>query len=84
MTASRNRALTPAELDRFGEERGNMLMRKYACCYAQGRRGARDFRALASKCSTTDEFVRIVLEHFPKDGQVHHEPEPEAACESCS
>ena len=30
---------------RFGDERGTLLMRKFACCYAQGRRGARDFRA---------------------------------------
>lgn len=65
-------------VERFGEERGNMLMRKYACCYAQGRRGARDFRALASKCSTTAEFVKIVNETFPKDGQFTDAPEAEA------
>src|SRR5262245_27453170 len=29
---------------RFGEEKGTVLMRKYACCYAQGRAGAREFR----------------------------------------
>jgi len=29
----------------FGEERGNLLMRKFSCCYAQGRPGARQFRA---------------------------------------
>ena len=28
---------------RFGDERGTLLMRKFACCYAQGRRGARGF-----------------------------------------
>jgi len=52
---------------RFGEERGNILMRKYACCYAQGRPGARDFRGLASKCESSADFERIVREHFPKD-----------------
>ena len=25
---------------RFGDDRGTVLMRKFACCYAQGRRGA--------------------------------------------
>lgn len=54
-------------VERFGEERGNILMRKYACCYAQGRAGARDFRGLASRCSTSTEFERIVREHFPRD-----------------
>jgi tRNA-dihydrouridine synthase B len=58
---------------RFGEERGNMLMRKYACCYAQGRPGARDFRALASRCSTSSEFEHIVREHFPREGRHRHE-----------
>ena len=29
---------------RFGEAKGTVLMRKYACCYAQGRFGAREFR----------------------------------------
>ena len=28
-------------VDRFGEQRGTVLMRKYACCYAQGKFGAR-------------------------------------------
>lgn len=50
---------------RFGEERGNVLMRRYACCYAQGRRGAREFRSLISKCDTTEHFVRIVNTTFP-------------------
>ena len=31
--------------DRFGLEKGTILMRKYACCYAAGRRGARTFRS---------------------------------------
>jgi len=54
-------------VQRFGEERGNVLMRRYACCYAQGRRGAREFRALISKCDTSAHFVKIVTETFPMD-----------------
>ncbi|HYG76232.1 MAG TPA: tRNA dihydrouridine synthase DusB [Planctomycetota bacterium] len=60
-------------VERFGEERGNILMRKYACCYAQGVRGAREFRALASRCETNAEFEAIVRDHFPKDGVHRHE-----------
>jgi tRNA-dihydrouridine synthase B len=52
-------------VDRFGEERGNVLMRRYACWYAQGRPGAREFRGLVSHCASTAAFQRIVMEHFP-------------------
>ena len=34
--------------ERFGEAKGTVLMRKYACCYAQGRPGAREFRTQVS------------------------------------
>lgn len=54
-------------VDRFGEQRGNVLMRRYACCYAQGRHGAREFRSLISKCDTSEHFVRIVNEKFPME-----------------
>ncbi len=37
-------------VERFGTEKGTMLMRKYACCYAQGRRGARLFRTHVRAC----------------------------------
>src|SRR5215475_853769 len=37
--------------ERFGPDRGTVLMRKFACCYAQGRRGARDFRASVARIS---------------------------------
>ncbi|HEY3323070.1 MAG TPA: tRNA-dihydrouridine synthase [Planctomycetota bacterium] len=53
-------------VERFGEERGNILMRKYACCYAQGLPGCREFRGQASRCCTNADFERIVREHFPK------------------
>ena len=52
-------------IERFGEERGNMIMRKYSCCYAQGRTGARLFRAYASRCVSSGEFRTIMEQHFP-------------------
>ena len=52
---------------RFGEEKGTVLMRKYACCYAQGRVGARQFRKSVANVSTPDEFRRAVEECFPRD-----------------
>ncbi len=56
-------------VDRFGEEKGTVLMRKYACCYAQGKRGARHFRSHVAKVTTQDEFYRIVDNHFPLTNQ---------------
>lgn len=52
---------------RFGIEKGTLLMRKFACCYAQGRRGARQFRTLAAKVSSPEEFFHIVNTTFPTD-----------------
>lgn len=52
---------------RFGSVKGTVLMRKYACCYAQGRRGARQFRTSVAKVSTRDEFLEVVERHFPRD-----------------
>lgn len=54
-------------VDRFGVEKGTLLMRKYACCYAQGKSGARHFRAHVANVSTPDEFRSVVREHFPRD-----------------
>lgn len=51
--------------DRFGEQKGTVLMRKYACCYAQGKYGARHFRTHVAHVSTADEFYEVVREHFP-------------------
>lgn len=50
---------------RFGEEKGTVLMRKYACCYAQGRRGAREFRSRIANVCTTREFFSVVDAFFP-------------------
>lgn len=52
-------------VDRFGEEKGTVLMRKYACCYAQGKHGARFFRSHVAKVSSAEEFYAVVEEHFP-------------------
>lgn len=53
-------------VDRFGDEKGTVLMRKYACCYAQGKQGARHFRTHVAKVSTPREFFGVVEEHFPR------------------
>lgn len=52
-------------VERFGEQRGTMLMRKYACCYAQGRPGARSFRTYIAHATTADEFHAVVERYFP-------------------
>ncbi len=54
---------------RFGENKATQLMRKYACCYAQGRFGARTFRTHVAKVDSAVEFHRVVEEHFPRDRQ---------------
>lgn len=57
-------------VERFGEAKGTMLMRKYACCYAQGKHGARHFRTHVAGVTTADEFARIVDEYFPREPEV--------------
>lgn len=51
---------------RFGDERAAVLMRKYACCYAQGRPGAREFRKQAAGIASADEFYAVVERYFPR------------------
>jgi len=53
---------------RFGVEKGTVLMRKYACCYAQGRRGAREFRKHVAKIESAEEFYAVVERYFPRAG----------------
>jgi tRNA-dihydrouridine synthase B len=53
-------------VERFGETKGTVLMRKYACCYAQGRPGAREFRMRASQVSSPAEFHAVVEQYFPQ------------------
>jgi tRNA-dihydrouridine synthase B len=52
-------------VERFGAEKGTVLMRKFACCYAQGKPGARAFRTHVARVSTPAEFEGVVAEHFP-------------------
>jgi tRNA-dihydrouridine synthase B len=51
-------------VDQFGPQRGTILMRRYACCYGHGTRGARQFRAMVVQASTPEEFRAAVLAHF--------------------
>jgi tRNA-dihydrouridine synthase B len=51
---------------RFGVERGTLLMRKFACSYAQGLPGARDFRGKVSRVVTRDEFLDVMRTTFPR------------------
>ena len=55
---------------RFGEKKGTQLMRKYACCYAQGRHGARHFRTHVAKVCTRHEFYSVVNEFFPREAEL--------------
>ncbi len=53
--------------ERFGPQQGTVLMRKYACCYANGRPGARAFRANVGKAVTPAEFHDVVEKYFPRE-----------------
>ena len=52
--------------ERFGDVKGTVLMRKYACCYAQGRAGAREFRSKVARVETPERFREIVERYFPR------------------
>lgn len=52
-------------VDRFGPSKGTLLMRKFACCYAQAKPGARHFRSAVGNVSTPAEFYEVVEKHFP-------------------
>jgi tRNA-dihydrouridine synthase B len=54
-------------VDRFGEQKGTLLMRKYACCYAQGKHGARHFRTHVARVNTREDFMAVVEEYFPQE-----------------
>jgi tRNA-dihydrouridine synthase B len=54
-------------VERFGAVKGTVLMRCYACCYAQGRPGARNFRSHISRAATTEDFLGVVERDFPRD-----------------
>ncbi len=51
---------------RFGITKGTHLMRKYACCYAQGMPGARFFRSNVAHVETPEDFYQVVERDFPR------------------
>ena len=51
---------------RFGDKKAAVLMRKFACCYAQGRPGAREFRKQVATIESPDRFYEVVKNCFPK------------------
>jgi tRNA-dihydrouridine synthase B len=57
-----------AVVERFGPRRGTILMRKFACCYAQGRPGCRAFRAHVTHVAGPEEFGEVLDRYFPRDG----------------
>ncbi|RIK76018.1 MAG: tRNA dihydrouridine synthase DusB [Planctomycetota bacterium] len=52
--------------ERFGDEKASVLMRKYACCYAQGRPGAREFRKHVATIQSPAAFFDVVDKYFPR------------------
>ena len=51
-------------VEQFGPRLGTLRMRKAACRYAQGRHGARTFRAKLGHVDTPDQFAAVVERHF--------------------
>ena len=54
-------------LEQMDEHSATVLMRKYACSYAQGKPNCRKFRGLISRVADRNEFERIVEEHYPRE-----------------
>jgi tRNA-dihydrouridine synthase B len=52
-------------VERFGPQKGTILMRCYACCYGQGRSGARVFRREITQAAEPEEFIAVVERDFP-------------------
>ena len=53
--------------ERFGVDQGTQLMRKFACNYAAGRPGARQFRGHVANVGTREEFLSVVEQYFPRE-----------------
>ena len=51
--------------ERYGEARGNVLMRRFACNYGLGHAGARTFRTHIGRVKTNAEFHELVARYFP-------------------
>ena len=56
-------------VNRFGESKGTLLMRKYACTYAQGKSGAREFRKHVAHVATAEDFHDVVTRFFPREAR---------------
>lgn len=54
-------------LERFPQDRAAVLMRKFACCYAQGKPFVRDFRSKVVHVLTRQDFEECVENYFPRD-----------------
>jgi tRNA-dihydrouridine synthase B len=54
-------------IERFGPQKGTLLMRKFACCYAQGKTGARNFRSNITLVDSPQEFYAVVERDFPTE-----------------
>jgi len=54
-------------VDRFGPQKGTMLMRKFACCYAQSKHGARHCRTNVVRVETQEQFYEVVEKYFPRE-----------------
>ncbi len=51
---------------RFGDERASVLMRKFACCYAQGRSGARESQKYVATVGKPAALYAVVERYFPR------------------
>ncbi|MDD3470526.1 MAG: tRNA-dihydrouridine synthase [Thermoguttaceae bacterium] len=51
-------------IQQFGDERGMVMMRKFACRYGSGRRGAREFRRAIGTVHSQKAFQKLVDETF--------------------
>jgi tRNA-dihydrouridine synthase B len=51
-------------IERFGPQKGVVLMRTYACCYAVGRPGVRKFRATISQVKSVDQMTKVIGNYF--------------------
>ena len=72
-------------VQRFGSNKGTLLMRKFACCYAQSKHGARHFRTHVAHVETPEQFYEVVDKYFPKFASPPLlEPNESSVDESCS
>ncbi|MFY8199033.1 MAG: tRNA dihydrouridine synthase, partial [Pirellula staleyi] len=72
-------------VERFGTKKGTLLMRKFACCYAQSKHGARHFRTHVAHVESPEQFYEVVEKYFPRFVDPAGIGEPDTGLdESCS